>query len=205
MNNEHFTTRHYVTFAVIAILVVSAGLWTFNRLSSDAIGMALGLGFGVLAGIPAALLVFIARQDRPPYNYRDDDNGYREPQPTVIILQATQTDTGLAPIARPQRTFVIVPQTEQQANLPPWERTAPPPQASKYTYDENTTVWPYPITGMQIIGGEAERPVSGVTLTNTVEFALRTGAPCVVSLNEWERHVQAQSDAQGMNRYAFFR
>ena len=46
-----------------------------SRLSSDALGMAVGLLFGVLAGIPTALLVLASgrHQSRRPYDAADAD------------------------------------------------------------------------------------------------------------------------------------
>lgn len=59
---------------VTVVLVIGVFAWSIaNRLSADAIGMALGLGFGVLAGIPAALLVFVASRRRAPWEDEDDD------------------------------------------------------------------------------------------------------------------------------------
>ena len=45
--------------------------WLGEHLSPDAIGMAIGLAFGVLAGLPAAALVLVASRSRAPY-YGDD-------------------------------------------------------------------------------------------------------------------------------------
>lgn len=44
-----------------------------SRLSSDALGMAVGLLFGVLAGIPTALLVLASGRQRRPYDAADAD------------------------------------------------------------------------------------------------------------------------------------
>ena len=50
----------------------TAFAWRISELlSPDAIGMALGLAFGVLAGLPAAALVIVASSRRAPY-YGDD-------------------------------------------------------------------------------------------------------------------------------------
>ena len=44
--------------------------WLGEHLSSDAIGMAIGLAFGVLAGLPAAALIIVAaRRDSEDYDY----------------------------------------------------------------------------------------------------------------------------------------
>ena len=50
--------------AVLTLLLIAGLLaWLFaSRLSADALGMAVGLIFGVLAGVPAALLVLAANR-----------------------------------------------------------------------------------------------------------------------------------------------
>jgi hypothetical protein len=56
----------------VVLMLIFAGLlaWLFaSRLSADALGMAVGLVFGMAAGIPAALLVMAASRSRP----RNDD------------------------------------------------------------------------------------------------------------------------------------
>ena len=74
-------------------LVAVLGVYMMTRLSSDALGMAVGFVFGVLAGIPAALLVLATSR---PRERDDDDDDYREQarrypeplpyQPPVIVL-----------------------------------------------------------------------------------------------------------------------
>ena len=80
---------------VAVVLVIGVFAWSIaNRLSADAIGMALGLGFGVLAGIPAALLVFVASRRRAPWEEDDDEEMAARPylpyggQSPVVIVTA---------------------------------------------------------------------------------------------------------------------
>ncbi len=54
-----------VLILIILVFVGSAGWRLGNTLSSDAISMAVGIFFGVLAGIPAALLVLASDRRRP--------------------------------------------------------------------------------------------------------------------------------------------
>jgi hypothetical protein len=65
--------------AVPGAALFTALAWRISELlSPDAIGMAIGLGFGVLAGVPTAALVLLARR-------RDDEDGpgdYIDVQPT---------------------------------------------------------------------------------------------------------------------------
>jgi len=86
-------------------LLVLAGLvfigvmaWRIGeRLSADAIGMALGVLFGIIAGLPVALLVLAANRrreerenfERPDGRQRQLPQGYgypMQPQPPVIVL-----------------------------------------------------------------------------------------------------------------------
>ena len=87
------------------LIFISVAAWRIgNRLSADAIGMALGVLFGVLAGLPVALLVLASnrrrdrREEEDPYAYphgaqgrqRGLPPGYGYPmpvqQPPVIVL-----------------------------------------------------------------------------------------------------------------------
>ncbi len=87
------------------LIFVSVATWRIgNRLSADAIGMALGVLFGVLAGLPVALLVLASnrrrdrREEEDPYTsqhgaqgrQRGLPPGYGYPmpmqQPPVIVL-----------------------------------------------------------------------------------------------------------------------
>ena len=70
--------------------IFTAFAWRISELlSPDAIGMALGMMFGVLAGLPAAALVLVASRQRAPY-YGDD---YEPPtidvQPTAYAEDVT--------------------------------------------------------------------------------------------------------------------
>ena len=82
--------------SVVVVLMVGGVLvWLLgSRLSSDALGMAVGMTFGMLAGIPTALLVLVSQRRCN----RDDDYDseqhripppYCQPyQPPVIVLAA---------------------------------------------------------------------------------------------------------------------
>lgn len=71
-----------------------------SSLSSDALGMAVGVVFGVLAGVPTALLVLASQRQRRPYD--DDDDNFCSPtrqtgqpypyQPPIIVLAAPRED-----------------------------------------------------------------------------------------------------------------
>lgn len=85
--------KQFVAITLLAFL--GAGVWFIgSRLSSDAIGMALGVMFGVLAALPAALLVLASqrrsRADEDVVSVNSDRTaGYGfsgPPQPPVIIV-----------------------------------------------------------------------------------------------------------------------
>ena len=89
--------------AVLTLLLVAGLLaWLFaSRLSADALGMAVGLVFGVLAGVPTALLVLAAgRRRRAEEDEEDEDDlrgrygsapGYPHGfQPPVVVVTAPQ-------------------------------------------------------------------------------------------------------------------
>lgn len=62
-------------------LLVAVGVFVWqvsSRLSSDALGMAVGLAFGIMAGIPAAALVMVAARHNDDM---DDDYDSRRQQP----------------------------------------------------------------------------------------------------------------------------
>ncbi len=79
--------KHLLGFAAL-IFVGFAGWQLGGRLSSDAIGMALGVLFGVTAGIPASLMMLAARRyddyyDDPPPHRRYED---RQALPPIIVV-----------------------------------------------------------------------------------------------------------------------
>lgn len=79
----------------VGFLVVSgwALWWLASRLSSDAVGMLLGVFFGMLAGVPAALLVMAASRAQTPERSprrSDDSSPYaaygQMPQMPIIVV-----------------------------------------------------------------------------------------------------------------------
>jgi hypothetical protein len=105
-------------FSVVAVLVFfGAGAWYVgSRLSSDAIGMALGVMFGVVATLPVALIVLAVRrrshEDEESARAPGPSGGYslsRAPQPPVIIVtgpgfqQQGSAPVGYLPHGEPTR------------------------------------------------------------------------------------------------------
>jgi hypothetical protein len=106
--------------ALVTVLIVGGIMaWLFaSRLSADALGMAVGLLFGVVAGIPTALLVLASNRRRRVEYDEDDEDGEPEGsygpyggmgrgsqrmlgqqfpyQPPVIVLAAPQAAPGPA-------------------------------------------------------------------------------------------------------------
>lgn len=91
---------------IVLVFVGTAGWRLGNNLSSDAVSMAVGIFFGVLAGIPTALLVLASERyktDRAARNanFTLHDSPHRQlPQPSphqppVIILNGNDTTRSL--------------------------------------------------------------------------------------------------------------
>ncbi len=86
--------KKYIFLAVLVFVGVVA--WRIGeRLSSDAISMGLGVLFGVLAGVPTAILVMAGSRRREQAEYDRGRGGSRQmqphypqfaPQPPVIVL-----------------------------------------------------------------------------------------------------------------------
>ena len=84
--------------AVLATLaILGAVAWLIgSRLSADALGMAVGMSFGVLAGVPTALLVMAAGRRRRD-NFEEDEEevrvrrlgpgyaGYPQQGPVIVL------------------------------------------------------------------------------------------------------------------------
>jgi hypothetical protein len=98
--------RQYIGLAALVFVGIAA--WRIaGQLSADALGMAVGVLFGVMAGVPTALMVMAASRKRaveeeeaptrrrqqqpmpqhPPYYGGYAPGGYA-PQPPVIVLAA---------------------------------------------------------------------------------------------------------------------
>lgn len=92
-------------FGLAALVFVGVAAWRIGgQLSSDAIGMAVGVLFGIMAGVPTALLVMASSRRREPEPENDErmarrkqqaqmhpayQGGYGHyPQPPVIVLAA---------------------------------------------------------------------------------------------------------------------
>lgn len=141
-----------------------------ERPSADAIGMALGLGFGVLAGIPAALLVFVASRRRPPYDSYDCDG---DDPSRFSTLPLAPPSTG--------NSFQMIEAAPRQA---PLARSGP-----VYDHSGNTTTiqWPEPMPCVLLWPG---RPVERCWSQFTTPFdeALASGGICYVLESEWSHY-----------------
>jgi hypothetical protein len=98
--------------ALLTLLIVGGLLaWLFgSRLSADALGMAVGLVFGVLAGVPAALLVLAANRRRPVEDDEDDDE--------AMPPYGRQQGMHALPYHQPPVIVVTSPQAAPQAAWP---------------------------------------------------------------------------------------
>lgn len=78
--------KKYIVVAVL-LFCAAAGWSVGQRLSSDALSMAIGVVFGILAGIPAALLVMAATR-----------RGERQPEPVRRVDGAPSNGSYQAPV-----------------------------------------------------------------------------------------------------------
>lgn len=119
-------------FVLLVALIVIGALTYFvgTKLSSDAVGMALGMVFGALAGIPAALFALSATRRSEP---DPDDLPYSERaararqlpaypyQPPVIVIQAPTYHPGQAEIERAMEPYRRADERlEAEAQLRGW-------------------------------------------------------------------------------------
>jgi hypothetical protein len=100
---------------MLALLVI-LGVMTWrlgSSLSSDALGMAVGVVFGVLAGIPAALLVLATNSRRREHEEEERDERYQRYQqrqdrqlpaypyqPPVIVVAGSQAPQPAPPLGQ---------------------------------------------------------------------------------------------------------
>ncbi|MCS6826957.1 MAG: hypothetical protein NZ553_10115 [Caldilinea sp.] len=114
---------------LLLLLVAGVAVWRLGeRLSADALGMAIGIVLGVLAGIPASLLIVASGRRRE----NDDERSARarvEPvqpvyQPPVIVLTGHAAAPGggasldsrgyaVPPWSQTQRRFKLVGEEER--------------------------------------------------------------------------------------------
>lgn len=80
--------RKYVLMMVL-VFVGALTWWVGSKLSSDAIGMAVGMAFGAMAGIPSALLVLYANR-RGRMDDRDGRQLAQPCQPPIVVIQTPQ-------------------------------------------------------------------------------------------------------------------
>ena len=97
-----------VIVLLLATFVGAAGWSIGSQLSSDALGMSVGILLGVLAGMPVALLVIAAGRggQRRQDEYEPEPRYYGQPQAPVIMLmgngQPQQWQAGQYPGQQPQ-------------------------------------------------------------------------------------------------------
>ncbi len=105
--------KKVMIIAVPIVAVATLFAWRITELlSPDAIGMAIGLMFGVLAGVPAAALVMVASR-RTPYYGDEDGNGvdyyphtvaqYQQPEYAVTVFK----DSPVVPLRTPASALVF--------------------------------------------------------------------------------------------------
>ena len=104
-----------IALLLLVAFVAAAGWSIGSQLSSDALGMSVGILLGVLAGLPVALLVIAAgrRGGRDEY---DEPRYYEQPQapaPMIMLVgggQPQQWQGGQMPGQQPQQQYLAAPQ-----------------------------------------------------------------------------------------------
>jgi len=100
---------------LLLIAFVAAAGWNIgNQLSSDALGMSVGILLGVLAGLPVALLVIAAGRRGGREQYDDEPRYQPQGQAPMIMLvgggQPQQWQGGQMPGQQPQQHYLAAPQ-----------------------------------------------------------------------------------------------
>ncbi len=123
----------------VLVFVATAGWRIGETLSPDALSMAVGILFGVLAGVPTALLVMAGSQRReaaerprqPERSYppRPDGMAYFPPQPPVIVVAPQALGPG-GPIGHPLGAAAMEPMA--------W---APPPRDRQFKVVGEAEEW----------------------------------------------------------------
>lgn len=103
---------------ITALMIGGLLAWLLaSRLSADALGMGVGLMFGVLAGVPTALLVLASGRRRQAYDDDEEETpdpyanayGPRRLYPPVVIVLAQQTPQAPAGYREPVEHTAIIP------------------------------------------------------------------------------------------------
>ena len=133
---------------LLLVFVAMAGWRIGGSLSSDAVSMAVGVLFGILAGIPTALLVLASGRRRDSRGDERAESSYREqgrqlgypayaPQPPVIVLTA-------APGAMQQGGYgTHQPDARSYAQAPGWpheRQHEPRPRHFKVVGEQETWI-----------------------------------------------------------------
>ena len=84
--------------ALVVLVIVGVGAWQVGaKLSADAIGMGVGVVFGVLAGIPTALLLLAGNRRRDAGQAGPPQQQYPRQPPVIVIGGPARYDDGYAP------------------------------------------------------------------------------------------------------------
>ena len=109
----------------LLIFVAVAGWRIGELLSTDALGMALGVIFGMMAGIPAALIALSAsRMQQPAPTQREQQTRYdmlpagqgMPHYPPVIIMAGSPQAQGMVS-QQPQGHFLPMPRSERRYKI----------------------------------------------------------------------------------------
>ena len=170
---------------LIAGTMIGGGLvlaaWALSRLSTDAVALMVGVVLGVVAIVPAIMLVVAASRSTSSgahyYGLQDSDHIHMQgdgldgewargsSNPIVIVCQPQ-----LQPAPQP------APQTERQFAVH-WQNENAPVT--------NVTRWAAPVDGVVLAAG-TERERRPVWTTEPVASALASSGLCLVRADEWD-------------------
>lgn len=96
------------------LFALAAGWSIGEKLSADAVGMAVGILFGVMASVPAALLVLVASRGRPSRHRMQEEEEYPESPRRQAGNRLAQTGNGMPLIVMAPPAYGYPPQTPGQ-------------------------------------------------------------------------------------------
>ena len=106
--------------ALVVLVFVGVSAWQIgSKLSADAIGMGVGVLFGVMAGIPTALLLLASnrRNDAARVNYDAPPPRYQQQPPVIVFAAPHQTPPKYEPYGGRQGYAPALPDAGYQPQI----------------------------------------------------------------------------------------
>lgn len=183
-----------IASAVIGGGLVLAGL-ALHRLSSDAVGMTIGMILGVVSVLPAIVLVLhVANRNDPASDPDTVHYSWLAGSDRVRLRGGGLDGMWRREMAPAQQTSVIVVQERPATDANTgrfcvaWQ---PDAEAAITPYGSNTTRWATPVDGVVVVAG-MERERRMVWATEPVESAIASRGLCLVRADEWDAWHRSQ-------------